>query len=95
MDLGPLAGRVGDQATSVTITLKLRDPAGAEDMMRRVSTPTDPLYLRFMLPNQVQAQFGPSEEKVAAVVASLRGRGLTVERTTAMTLRATGTPCST
>ena len=92
VDLGPLAGRVGDQATSVTITLKLRDPAGAEDMMRRVSTPTDPLYLRFMLPNQVQAQFGPSEEKVAAVVASLRGRGLTVERTTAMTLRATGTP---
>jgi kumamolisin len=92
VDLGPLADRVGDQATSVTITLKLRDPAGAEDMMRRVSTPTDPLYLRFMLPNQVQAQFGPSEETVAAVVASLRGRGLTVERTTAMTLRATGTP---
>jgi kumamolisin len=92
VDLGPLAGRVGDQATSVTITLKLRDSAGAEDMMRRVSTPTDPLYLRFMLPNQVQALFGPSEEKVAAVVASLRGRGLTVERTTAMTLRATGTP---
>jgi subtilase family serine protease len=61
-------------------------------MMRRVSTPTDPLYLRFMLPNQVQAQFGPSEETVAHVVASLRGHGLTVERTTATTLRATGTP---
>jgi subtilase family serine protease len=45
-----------------------------------------------MLPDQVHAQFGPNEETVAAVVASLRGRGLTVERTTAMTLRATGTP---
>jgi subtilase family serine protease len=92
VDLGRLADRAGDQAISVTITLKLRDLAGAEDMMRRVSTPTDPLYLRFMLPAQVQAQFGPSEGTVADVVASLRGHGLTVERTTATTLRATGTP---
>jgi len=92
VDLGPLADRVGDQAISVTITLKLRDLAGAEEMMRRVSTPTDPLYLQFMLPGQFHAQFGPNEATVAAVVASLRGRGLTVERTTATTLRATGTP---
>jgi kumamolisin len=92
VDMGPLAYRVGDQAISVTITLKLRDLAGAEDMMRRVSTPTDPMYMRFMFPGQVQAQFGPSEETVAAVVASLRGHGLIVERTTATTLRATGTP---
>jgi subtilase family serine protease len=91
VDLGPLADRAGDQAISVTITLKLRDLAGAEDMMRRVSTPTDPLYLRFMLPGQVQAQFGPSEATVAGVVASLRRHGLSVERTTATTLRATGT----
>jgi subtilase family serine protease len=76
----------------VTITLKLRNLAGAEEMMRRLSTPSDPLYLRFMLSNQVQEQFGPSEETVAAVVASLRGHGLTVERTTATTLMATGTP---
>jgi subtilase family serine protease len=94
VDLGPFAGRIGDQAISVTVTLKLRDLAGAEEMMRRVSTPSDPLYLRFMLPAQVHAQFGPSEETVAAVVASLRGRGLTVERTTATTLRATGTPAT-
>ena len=73
VDLGRLADRAGDQAISVTIILKLRDQAGAEDMMRRVSTPTDPMYTRFMLPAQVQAQFGPSEETVAAVVASLRG----------------------
>src|SRR5690349_10151353 len=59
VDLGPLADRVGDQAISVTITLKLRDLAGAEEMMRRVSTPTDPLYLQFMLPGQFHAQFGP------------------------------------
>jgi subtilase family serine protease len=94
VDLGSLADRAGNEAISVTITLKLRDLAGAEDMMRRVATPSDPLYLRFLLPEQVQAQFGPSEETVAAVVASLRGRGLTVERTTATTLKATGTPAT-
>jgi len=92
VDLGRLADRAGDQAISVTITLKLRDLAGAEDMMRRVSTPSDPMYMQFMLPAEVQAQFGPREEAVAAVVASLRGHGLTVERMTATTLRATGTP---
>src|SRR5262249_45847109 len=90
VDLGPLADRAGDQVISVTITLNLRDLVGAEDMMRRLSTPSDPLYLRFMLPGQVQAQFGPSAETVAAVVASLRGHGLSVERTTAATLRASG-----
>jgi subtilase family serine protease len=94
VDLGSLADRAGNEAISVTITLKLRDLAGAEDMMRRVSTPSDPLYLRFMLPDQLQAQFGPSDETVAAVVASLRGRGLTVERTTATMLKATGTPAT-
>jgi kumamolisin len=92
VDLGRLADRAGDRPISVTLTLKLRDLAGAEDMMRRVSTPTDPMYMRFMLPAQVQAQFGPSEGTVAAVAASLRGHGLTVEQTTATTLRATGTP---
>jgi subtilase family serine protease len=93
VDLGALADRVGNQVISVTITLKLNDLAGAEDLMRRVSTPGDPQYLRFLLPDQVQAQFGPSEQTVAAVVAALRGRGLTVERTTAATtLKATGTP---
>ncbi|MBR0936107.1 protease pro-enzyme activation domain-containing protein [Bradyrhizobium jicamae] len=92
VDLGRLTGRVGDQTISVTITLKLRDLAGAEDMMRRVSTPNVPMYMRFMLPAQVQARFGPTEETVTAVIASLRGHGLTVERTTATTLRATGTP---
>jgi kumamolisin len=91
-DLGSLTQRAGDQAISVTIALKLQDPEGAEAMMRQVSTPGDPRYLQFLTPEQFQAQFGPSEATVAGVVAQLRGRGLTVERTTATTLKATGTP---
>src|SRR5262249_16437574 len=91
-DLGPLADRAGNRAIPVTITLKLRDLAAAEDMVRRISTPPRQLSLRFMLPNQGEAQFGPSEETVATVVASLGRHGLAVERTTATTLRAAGTP---
>ena len=91
-DLGSVTQRAGDQAISVTIALKLQDPEGAEAMMRQVSTPGDTRYLQFLTPEQFQAQFGPSEATVAGVVAHLRGRGLTVERNTATTLKATGTP---
>jgi subtilase family serine protease len=88
-DLGSFVDRAGDRAISVSLALKLRDAAGAEAMMRRIATPGDPLYQQFMTPEQVKAQFGPREDAVAAVVNWLRGRGLTVERTTATTLKAT------
>src|SRR5262249_44692610 len=92
VDLGSLTERADDQPISVTIALKLKDLSGAEAMMRRVSTPGDPLYHQFLTPEQVQAQFGPSEVTVAGVIAQLHGRGLSVERTTATTLKATGGP---
>jgi kumamolisin len=93
VDLGLLA-QAGDQSISVTITLKLRDLDGAEAMMRRVSTPGDPLFHQFLTPDQVQAQFGPSQATVDSVSARLRQQGLTVVRTTATTLKATGSPAS-
>jgi kumamolisin len=92
VDLGSLTERAGDQPISVTIALKLKDLSGAEDLMRRVSTPGDPLYHQFLTPEQVQALYGPGEATVASVIAQLHGRGLSVERTTATTLKVTGTP---
>lgn len=92
VDMGSLSERAAGEAVSVTVALKLRDPAGAEAMMRQVGTPGDPLYLQFLTPERFQAQFGPSEATVGEVVAQLRRNGLTVERTTATTLKATGTP---
>lgn len=89
VDQGSFAHRAGDQTLSVTIALKLKDVAGAEAMMRRIATPGDSLYQQFMTPEQVQAQFGPNENTVASVVAWLHGQGLTVERTSATTLKAT------
>lgn len=83
-----------EQAISVTITLKLRDLAGAEAMMRSVSTPGDALFQQFLTPEQVQAQFGPTQETVDKVSERLRDLGLTVERITATTLKVTGTPAA-
>jgi hypothetical protein len=60
-DLGPVADHAGDQTISVTIALKLEDPAGAEAMMQHVSTPGDTLYQQFLTPERFAAQFGPSE----------------------------------
>jgi subtilase family serine protease len=76
----------------VTIALKLEDPAGAEALMRQVSTPGDALYQQFITPERFAAQFGPSEATVAKIMTQLRGLGLDVERTTTTTLKATGTP---
>ena len=92
VDLGPLADHAGGQTVSVTIALKLEDPAGAEAMMQQVSTPGNPLYQQFITPERFAAQFGPSEATVTKIMTQLRGLGLDVERTTTTTLKATGTP---
>jgi kumamolisin len=94
VDLGPLAEHAGDQTVSVTIALKLDDPAGAEAMMQKVSTPGNPLYQKFITPERFAAQFGPSEATVTKIITQLRGGGLDVERTTTTTLKATGTPAA-
>ena len=88
-DLGALVERAGDQMMSVTIALKLRDVAGAETMMQRVATPGDALYHQFLTPDQVLTQFGPSQKDVDHVTSRLQLFGLTVERTSSTTLKAT------
>jgi kumamolisin len=90
VDLGSVAERAGDQTISVTVALKLNNLAGAEALMSRLATQGDPLYQKFLTPEQVQAQFGPAEADVDKVIASLRLSGLTVERTGSTTLKATG-----
>lgn len=94
VDLGPVAEHAGGQMVSVTIALKLEDPAGAEALMQHISTPGDPLYQQFITPERFAAQFGPSEATVTKIMTQLRGGGLDVERTTTTTLKATGTPAA-
>jgi kumamolisin len=94
VDLGGLDPQASAQTISVTVALKLNDPNGAEAMVRRLATPGDPLYQKFMTPDQVEARFGPTQATVDSVTANLRLHGLTVTRTSSTTLSATGTPAA-
>ncbi|HXC21415.1 MAG TPA: S53 family peptidase [Steroidobacteraceae bacterium] len=90
MDLGA----VKDSTISITVALKLSDLAGAEAMMQRLATPGDPMYLKFLTPEQARTQFGPNEADVQRVIATLSTAGLTVQRATATTLNVTGRPAT-
>jgi subtilase family serine protease len=91
IDQGALrAFGAGDQTISVTLSLGLRDPAGAESMMVRVATPGDALYHQFLTPDEIRAAFGPDESEIARATSILRLSGLTVERATSTTLKVTG-----
>jgi kumamolisin len=91
VDRGSLRELAGNSEVSVTVALRLHDPDGAEALLRRVTTPGDPQFHKFLTPDQFLAKFGPAEADVEKVAAGLRHYGLSVERATSMTLRATGT----
>ena len=77
---------------SVTVTLKLRDPEGAESLLKAINTPGDAQFHKFLTADRFAARFAPTQADLAKVAASLSSYGLTVERATAVTLKATGTP---
>ncbi len=88
VDRGALGG---DRSISVTMALKLRDPEGAELLLRQMNTPGDQQFRKFLTSEQFQAKFGPTEGEVEKVRASVSRYGLTVERASTLTLRVTGT----
>jgi subtilase family serine protease len=65
---------------TLTLPLKLRNAAAAEALLESMSSVTSPEYHRFLTPQQFRAQFAPSDEEVAAVVARLGADGLTAVR---------------
>jgi kumamolisin len=90
VDVGSLSGAQASQPISVTIALKLSDPAGAEALMQRLALSSDALYGKFLTPDQVEARFGPSDADVQNVTATFTAAGLSVARTSATTLSVTG-----
>jgi kumamolisin len=78
------------QAITLTVALPLRDQATAEAMMVRMVTPGDALYGKFMTPEQVESQFGPSEADVQQVSSVFTAAGLSVTRTSSATLSVSG-----
>jgi kumamolisin len=77
---------------SITIALRLRDLDQAENLLKALHTPGDPQFHQFLSANQFVARFAPTDADVAKTIAVLGKYGLTVERTTATTLKVTGPP---
>jgi kumamolisin len=83
-------GHAGNQSITLTVALPLSNEAAAEALMVRMATPGDAHYGRFMTPDEVQAQFGPNEADVQQVSSTLSAAGLTVTRSSNMTLSVSG-----
>jgi kumamolisin len=79
-------GRVRDEDASkmidVQISLKLRNRAQLDDLIRRVSTHGSPDYGKYLTPAQFGAQFGPTAAQVDRAAAFLRANGLQVTTAT-------------
>lgn len=89
VDRGELASQDATPL-SVTIALHMPDLAEAESLLQSLSTKGDPQYHQFLTADQFVARFAPAAADVAKVVASLAKYGLSAERSTATTLRVTG-----
>src|SRR5208282_33002 len=92
IDLGSLAAQPGKSTVSVTLTLSLPKLSEAENLLASISTPGHPQYRRFLTADEFVARFAPTNADVAKVITQLAKYGLSVQRTTATTLKVTGTP---
>jgi kumamolisin len=92
IDIGPLRAQAETKSISVTVALRLPHLNEAENLMKSLYTPGDPLFRQFLTSDQFVARFAPANADVAKVVATLAKYGLTAERTTATTLKVSGLP---
>jgi kumamolisin len=92
IDRGALTAGEGTTPISVTIVLALPKLSEAEKLQQSLYTPGDPQYHQFLTADQFVTRFGPTSADIAKVIAGLTKYGLTVEQTTATTLKATGMP---
>ncbi|MFE3634753.1 protease pro-enzyme activation domain-containing protein [Streptomyces sp. NPDC059168] len=67
-----------EQKLSVSVSLKLRDPAGLDRFLTAVSTPGSPEYGHYLTPARFAARYAPTKAAVNSVRNYLRGQGLTV-----------------
>ena len=92
IDIGALRAQPGVKSISVTVALHLPHLNEAENLLKSLHTPGDPLFHQFLTSDQFAARFAPANADVAKVIATLAKYGLTAERTTATTLKVSGLP---
>jgi subtilase family serine protease len=78
-----------DPATEITVALSLplSDPQGAQDYVRNISNPTNPLYRKYLTPQEFATRFGGNAADYAALKEWANANGLQIsEEYTARTL---------
>ena len=66
------------KSLNIVFILASKDPNGAAEFVRQVSTPGNPLYGRFLTPEQFGAAYGPNESDYEAVKTWVTQNGLSL-----------------
>lgn len=74
------------QVLHLTVSLPFGDEPGIKAFVDSVSDPASPNYRNFITPEEVGQRFGPSQDKVDAVVNFLRSQGMRVTSVSASRL---------
>ncbi len=86
----------GSRPVSLALTLPLRNQSELSDLLRRLYDPGDPLYGRYLSPEQFTAKFGPTQADYNRAIAYAQAMGLTVTNThTSRTLLDVSAPAAT
>ncbi len=70
------------QTMTLSLSLPMRDPAGAQEFVGRLYDSADPLYQKYITTDEFARRYGPTQESYDAVAAFARAHGLTVTHTT-------------
>lgn len=69
-------GRLASRApVNLAFSLKPRDPAGLNDLLKRLYDPSEPDYGHFLSPAEFKARFAPTDADVADILTYLRANG--------------------
>jgi len=77
----PLANTPANQKIALSIGLNLRNAANLTSYLQQISSPSSPLYRRYLNPDSFAALYGPLPQSEAAVVNYLRSQGFTITGT--------------
>lgn len=91
--LSTMAAPLAAEPFTLTVVLKRSDPTGFESYLRDVYDPQSPQYRKFLSPQEVSNQFGPSQTDYDAVRAYFEQQGFAVTEGSEnrMTLTVAGT----
>jgi subtilase family serine protease len=80
-----------NQQVQFNVYLPIQNATQLQQLLVKLNDPNSPQYHKWLTPQQVKAQFGPSAASLATVTAALAARGVNVVGTHALGVKAAGT----